>query len=120
MDDVKERLAEIIGGAGAECGLVMHGKQLAVIANAILEAFPELQGWRDIESAPRDGTPFQAWMTDGKEGRTLYNCWVQFARFNKAGKFEAWGDLCSWVSDLNPDWRSVAWRPLPTPPEEAK
>jgi len=31
--------------------------------------------WQPIETAPRDGTQFQAWLTDGRSGRSVLQNW---------------------------------------------
>ncbi|MEO1564138.1 MAG: hypothetical protein AAFR98_11940 [Pseudomonadota bacterium] len=77
--------------------------------------------WQAIESAPKDGTPFQAWMTDGKSGRGVDSCWEPYARINPTDEvFEIWGrvdyDAENWHSDFNPDWTATYWMPRPTNP----
>lgn len=70
---------------------------------------------------PMDGTPFQAWMTDGRSGRSVEQCWEPYARYNKDGSFQIWGridyDQEGYTTDFNPEWHPTHWQPFPPPPE---
>jgi hypothetical protein len=75
--------------------------------------------WKPIEGAPKDGSEFQAWFTDGiRIDRDM--CWEPRARF-KDGLLEYWGridyDQDGWDSSLNTTWEATHWMPLPTPPK---
>ncbi len=78
--------------------------------------------WQPIETAPRDGVTFQAWMTDGRSGRRVEQCWEPYARFNEHGAFEIWGrtdyDQEGFYCDYNAEWFPTHWMPLPEPPED--
>lgn len=96
-----------------------------LIADAIIHALPALittpiapagEGWRDIASAPRDGTVFQAWvcLVDGGRGY-----WEPKCRFNPDTEaFEIWGR----VDYDHDDWgcyghlTGTHWMPEPEAP----
>lgn len=67
--------------------------------------------WQPIETAPRDGTEFQAWIGN----------WEPRCRFNEDGTFQIWGridyDIEGW--DYYPSAIATHWMPLPEPPEAA-
>lgn len=72
--------------------------------------------WRPIETAPKDGTNFQAWCTHSTGG-----FWEPKARFNPdTGAFEMWGrvdyDMEGW--ETYPHSAPTHWQPLPEPPSE--
>ena len=77
-----------------------------------LRAAPVLpdRGWRPIESAPRDGTEFQAWWS---------GTWQPRARFDpEYGSFQLWGR-----TDFDTEgWETYQidghWTPLPDAPAE--
>ena len=73
------------------------------------------QGWRPIETAPLDGTEFQAWVTRGTDPD---GWWEPRCRYNDDGAFEIWGrvdyDCDGW--DCYPHCVPVAWQPPPPPP----
>jgi hypothetical protein len=64
-------------------------------------------GWQPIETAPRDGTEFQAWVE--KYG------WEPKARVNPDSEaIEIWDDEEGWATRRH--MTSAHWRPLPEPP----
>ena len=73
--------------------------------------------WQPIETAPKDGTEFQAWIVrDGGIG-----FWAPECCFNEHGQFGVWGrvdyDEDGWdygLTHLTP----THWMPRPNPPEE--
>ncbi len=73
---------------------------------ADLEA-AEARGWQPIETAPKDGTKFDAWVPDAFGGYRMAGL-----SFNTRGKLRQHGLLTE--ADL-PRWPSH-WRPLPEPP----
>lgn len=76
--------------------------------------------WKPIESAPRDGTEFQAWiMPEESDG----GYWEPKARFNPDSEvFELWGrvdyDQDGW--DCYHWLHPTHWMPLPPPPQEGE
>ncbi len=73
---------------------------------ADLEA-AEARGWQPIETAPKDGTKFDAWVPDAFGGYRMAGL-----SFNTRGKLRQHGLLTE--ADL-PRW-PTHWRPLPGPP----
>ena len=80
-----------------------------------LKALPD--AWQPIETAPRDGTEFQAWIVsdDDDSGH-----WEPKARFNPdSGIPETWGrvdyDEDDWA--YTPWFILTHWMPLPEPPK---
>ena len=74
--------------------------------------------WRGIKSAPRDGTPFQAWIRRD-DTPDFIGWWEPECRFNEdGGAFEIYGrvdyDEDGW--SVYPHLTSVAWQPQPEPP----
>lgn len=65
--------------------------------------------WMLIESAPRDGTEFQAWVGH----------WEPRCRYNEDGAFEIWGrvdyDMDEW--DFYMHLTPTHWMPTPSSPE---
>lgn len=66
------------------------------------EALPS--GWREIESAPRDGTAFLIWIEPG---------WIDVAHW--AYRYSRVGGLMNHENS-----RATHWMPLPPPPADAK
>ncbi|WP_341237917.1 hypothetical protein [uncultured Limnobacter sp.] len=71
--------------------------------------------WKPIESAPRDGTEFQAWV------KSSYHkgWWEPKVRFDRDNlRFEIWGrvDYDEDNFDFYPDTKLTHWMPQPTPP----
>jgi len=78
-----------------------------------LEAVRKDAGWRDIETAPKDGTAILL----------AYKLWPQFPS-GPYGEVAQWDDFyCGWAGAL-PETQSDAafshWMPLPPPPDAAK
>lgn len=73
----------------------------------------ERAGWRDIATAPKDGTHVDIWAKcwlpafDKFEHRRFADCW-----WMKDGEF---GSKAHWV-DLDTNWHPTHWMPLPDPP----
>lgn len=100
---------------------------------AALAVVREAEGWRPIESAPKDGTVIDLWI----EGQSdMVDFYAPTARFNRktrmregravewrwltAGPNEAkWRSVGGLGYPLSPDVTPTHWRPLPAPPEEA-
>lgn len=71
--------------------------------------------WQPIETAPKDGTEFQAWIKS-----QFGDWWEPKCRINPNSEaFEVWGrvdyDYDGWDND--PEWTPTHWMPLPTSPE---
>jgi hypothetical protein len=72
---------------------------------AELRAAQTAKGWRPIETAPRDGTEFQAWVTNPTVPGGGF--WDSRCRFNEHGAFQTWArvdyDMEDWDTlDLIP------------------
>lgn len=76
------------------------------------------QGWRDIETAPRDGTLIDLWCID-RRGNYAPRRLTE----------RQYGRMTNWVGEIvvgwnigNPyrDWQPTHWMPLPAPPSPAK
>lgn len=73
--------------------------------------------WRPIETAPKDGTEFQAWVTQETDPSTTW--WEPRCRFEPENEaFQIWGridyDQDGWDNDWN--WNPTHWQPHPLPP----
>ena len=86
----------------AVCALADRLEALSQAATA------EPEGWRGIESAPKDGTPFDAWVPDAFGGRRMTGL-----SFNRRGQLRQHGLLTA--AEL-PRW-PTHWMPLPPAPE---
>ena len=83
-------------------------------ADAILALIRE-EAWQPIETAPKDGTEFQAWLVDQNDEPI---CWEPRCRFDHHGNFQVWErvdfDLADWDTQF---WfRPTHWMPQPEPP----
>lgn len=72
-------------------------------------------GWLPIETAPRDGTEFQAWVVGGDN----YGFWEPHARFDpETEAFQMYSrvdyDEDDW--DTFPQWTPTHWMPEPRQP----
>jgi hypothetical protein len=87
-----------------------HGARLAASKIRALEpASGEfVVGWRDIRSAPKDGTPFLAW--EGEE-RGPFKCWMHQG-------FST--DEYYWMDHQDSEPDPTHWMPLPEPPAMMK
>jgi len=67
-------------------------------------------GWRDIESAPRDGTAVLVY--EPAEKSMAVGWWEDHY---------VWVSPGAWITDYarsdTPVWRPTHWQPLPSPPE---
>lgn len=73
---------------------------------ALLREGSATEGWRTMESAPKDGTAVQIGWSDGE---AVPEC----ARFNNG----AWREANYYDMDSAPEFLPpTAWRPLPSPP----
>lgn len=107
--------AERVKQFGAAAGLAPREVEFEYARVAILayeSAKPkEAEGWRDITSAPKDGTVFQAW-------HTVHGCPMSIL-WNKDG-FIFGGERMNWVersyTTAWPERCLSHWRPLPEPP----
>ena len=79
--------------------------QAAKQALSLLDA-PEAEGWRPIETAPKDGTPI--WGYD-----TFYEAQASVKWTNRGWELT---DFYSDGYDAERDWDPDFWQPLPTPP----
>jgi hypothetical protein len=89
------------------------------ISSALTSAPPVQEGWRGIETAPRDGTFFDAWMRNPEfpDGYRLPSCSFSMDK----GEFvDAHGMFLHVAGDpVSGKWRiyPTHWRPLPAAPE---
>jgi hypothetical protein len=96
----------------AECKVCGDG--LAVVCQTCDSALPRSSppdAWREIESAPRDGTTFDAWVPDSFGGRRMTSL-----SFDRRGQLRQDGLLTK--AEL-PRW-PTHWMPLPSPPPSTK
>ena len=97
---------------------------LALVNNldAIIAALGSRDGWRDISTAPRDGTPVDLWVVfwngvvGEPRGERSGNC-----NFKGDGWHDQWGNRLDWEDGPDDEgiisWRRVThWMPLPAPP----
>lgn len=71
--------------------------------------------WRLAETAPKDGTVFQAWASHPRLAETVENCWLPFCKSDGAGRFYVlFLDEGQW--HLLPPDRVTAWKPHPRAP----
>lgn len=73
--------------------------------------------WQPIETCPRDGTEFQAWVFDpSRLAHEMRGWWEPKCRFD-GDTFEIWTrvdyDMDGWESG----YRATHWLPLPAPPK---
>jgi hypothetical protein len=71
--------------------------------------------WQPIETAPRDGAEFQAWLVND-DGCNIG--WEPRARFKEGGCFQIWDrvdyDQDGWITEF---WfQPTHWMPMPPPP----
>lgn len=88
---------------------------LLTAAEAHLASSTDVEGWRTMDSAPRDGDEFQSWIVDD----TGFGQWEPRSRFNPDTEaFELWGrvdyDQDGW--EAYPHVTPTRWMPSPTPP----
>jgi hypothetical protein len=79
-----ERLCRILYGRGAEIGDTIGGLDAQMLHDAAAEI--ERTGWRDIATAPRDGSAFQAWLT----GAGSTGWWEPICNFGPSGRLGVW------------------------------
>ena len=79
-------------------------------ARDMLEA-AERVAWREIETAPKDGTPVDLWCVDKHNGLVdrRPSCWWSLVSEGRHG----W---CG-ISERDRKWTPTHWRPLPEPPK---
>lgn len=115
MTDYTEKARNICRPSYSGASRVDDAQHVEDVATALREAHEagrrEHAQWRPIETAPKDGTQFQAWIE--KYG------WEPRARFNPDSEaFELWGrvdyDKDGW--DVYSHMVPTHWMPLPTPP----
>jgi hypothetical protein len=106
MTDLREQIEAI-------CERVERGELAAINAT---DAIMALIGWRDIESAPRDGTPVLVF-SPYKDINEPTN--VIVARFNSFGDEEWWEPCENLLRDVSGaiEPAPTHWMPLPQTPE---
>lgn len=118
VDLLAERLAKHIAKeesykANTLDGALLHQKNWRRIlpeAYRAIEAMNFTSPWRDIKTAPKDGTEFQTWMGGEWEPRCRYN--------PKTGKLEIWGLIdYSNQEGWDPYLYAIATHWMPTPKE---
>lgn len=80
------------------------------IAQAILAALtpPETEGWREIESAPKDGWHVDVWCPEPSGGYRIADAW--WSDMDGKWLYVGQGDMKTWPHQPS------HWRPLPSPP----
>lgn len=89
-----------------------HGCSISVVRQALIAAHEAEDGWRPIETAPKDGTKIDLWcVSDGMIGtRVPYAHWCDRWCF--------WGDEAADSDFLVHEYgEPTHWRPLPPPPK---
>jgi len=150
MSDARDRIRQrnIEAGRDNPHGMAVSEWFSSAYADMLLAspAAPQADGWRDMSSAPKDGTPIIGWCVhdvepyhDEKTGNlTDYGCHVEaLGRVQDGPHFLVWGgadsDYDEWSGKTLswPDWwfrfgsefeeaaNPVAWMPLPTAPTPA-
>ena len=75
--------------------------------------------WQPIETAPKDGTEFQAWVLSGAAGGSI-GFWEPKCRYNEHGQIGFWGridyDIDGWDYGLT-HLMATHWKPQPEPPK---
>lgn len=71
-------------------------------------------GWRPIETAPRDGTPFLAWCEGTSPINGLKRSYWGLCHWDDKGRDVF---VHYWDGDPAPDFPPLYWMPLPPPPE---
>ena len=94
----------------------LYAKVRVQIADAMCSALNGSGEWQPIETAPRDGTEFQAWVVHMGHGYWDWQC-----RYNEHGAFESFGridyDMDGWeVSPGTP----THWMPNPSAPTKVE
>lgn len=120
-----ERIVELCRERAATYGDLRQVSPTALALDAAadeIERLRALQGWRDIESAPRDGTQIivgrnRVELGNGayKEAIVLEARWGEFADLGRCWIFG--NALDPWRVD--PEHPPTHWQPLPPPPEQA-
>jgi hypothetical protein len=71
-----------------------------------------MAGWQPIETAPKDGSEFQAWGAEHGRG-----WWEPRARVNpESAALETWGRVDYDWEDWEAEHRLTHWQPQPLPP----
>jgi len=94
-DTLKDKIAQVIH----DCD--MQRDSFRDIAQALIDALPELQGWQPIETAPTDGGEVLVYVGKSYVG----GCVVAVKDTN--------GDWLDWDGDV---WEPTHWMPLPDAP----
>jgi hypothetical protein len=104
-----------------DCPGKMYGQEAEVVARAAVTAYlaEAGDGWRDIKSAPKDGTTIIIWSRWQSEPVTAAcgsrGKWI--ARWDGSTVISSQGD--TWTDYAKPD-PPTHWRPLPAPPALAQ
>ena len=83
-------------------------------ALAASDRAPADDGWRPIETAPKDGTPIDLWAVHEDRAERRPNCTWGDCQDWTGREYESWQRLKTPYRD----WAATHWRPLPTPPVE--
>lgn len=96
MTELRDQVAEII----ARMPLNLHCERVKA-ADAVIALIQKEQGWRDIESAPRDGTLMLLELDDGS---------IKLGRYHKSPTYS----FLWWSEDAAPLSEPRRWQPTPT------
>lgn len=111
---VRERDAAVLRAVEAETNDEVSREFLAT-ADRKVTKYAAGDGWKPIETAPKDGTPFLGWMDMHPRPEAMV------VRYQPGhGRPAQYGQFVWAVSDYNTiaEQLLVAWRPLPRPPGE--
>lgn len=78
-----------------------------------LSASPQREGWRDISTAPKDGTAVLVWSDDTPIPETV--CFLNGSKISVHGWYPYAGG--NWFVPEAKE-HELVWQPLPTPPKE--
>lgn len=98
----------------------------AMASEAALSALPAVDGWKSIESAPKDGSEILGWRADSG---VLLIRWSSAAEFLTDAELDKWDEEAASQEDwfyadfvagdrLEGDCLPTHWQPLPAPPIE--
>lgn len=109
VDELRAHNRWRCGGAGP----ATDARRLTMLIDAACDAL-EQAGWRDIASAPRDGSEFQAWVVGEDGGYGLWEPSCHFAADGRFGVLVQIYDSQGWDYDVG--MPPTHWMPQPSAP----
>lgn len=101
---------------------MLHLRWLGWKARASLSASAEVkEGWKPIESAPKNGTPIDLWcggarITDAYWGRPHHSCGEYGAFCDSCPTYDGWCDMDGYITDRE-GHAPTHWMPRPSAPQ---